>query len=224
MAVDDFNLLHLFVNIPGRMPQVGFASAGASSDDTVGTVNIPVTLALPAGSNSWPANQAVYYVLDPSSTAEYGVDYIATGGDLTFYGGQVPTPQNISLKILPTGQPKNKTVVFRLQPATSIANLGAQTLSSTVASFKALSALELAESAIAIALGQLGADSRALNFQADFIAQLTDSTTEGLGDIVDADMAKESARLQALQVKQQLGVQTLNIANQRPTILQQLFR
>ena len=37
-------------------------------------------------------------------------------------------------------------------------------------------------------------------------------------------MAKESARLQALQVKQQLGVQTLNIANQRPTILQQLFR
>ena len=103
-------------------------------------------------------------------------------------------------------------------------NLGAQTLSSTVAAFKALSSLELAESAIAIALGQIGADVRALNFQTDFISQLTDSTNEGLGDIVDADMAKESARLQALQVKQQLGVQTLNIANQRPTILQQLYR
>jgi hypothetical protein len=127
VAVDDFNLLHLFVNIPGRMPQVAFTSPGASSADNVGTVNIPVTLTLPAGSNSWPMTQWIYYSIDPSSTAEYDVDYIATGGDLTFYGGQVPTPQNISLKILPTGQPKNKTVVFRLQPATSIANLGAQT-------------------------------------------------------------------------------------------------
>ncbi len=108
--------------------------------------------------------------------------------------------------------------------ATSSVNLGSQNISSTVAAAKALSALELAESAIAIALGQLGADVRTLNFQDDFISQLTDATNEGLGDVVDADMAKESARLQALQVKQQLGVQTLNIANQRPTILQQLFR
>jgi hypothetical protein len=127
VAVDDFNLLHLFVSIPGRMPAVSFTSAGAASDDTVGTVNIPVTLTLPAGSNSWPANQAVYYTLDPSSTAEYGVDYLATGGDLTFYGGQTPAPQTIPLKLLPTGQPKSKTVVFRLLPATSIVNLGAQT-------------------------------------------------------------------------------------------------
>jgi flagellin len=107
---------------------------------------------------------------------------------------------------------------------TSSNALGAQNISSTIAAFKALSALELAESAISIALGQIGADVRALNFQDDFISQINDSTNEGLGDIVDADMAKESARLQALQVKQQLGVQTLNIANQRPTILQQLFK
>lgn len=127
VAVDDYNLMHLFVNIPGRMPEVGFMSAAAASADNVGTVNIPVTLTLPAGSNSWPANQAVYYVLDPSSTAEYGVDYIATGGDLTFYGGQMPVTENIPLKILPTGQPKSKTVVFRLLPATSIVNLGTQT-------------------------------------------------------------------------------------------------
>lgn len=127
VAVDDFNLLHLFLNVPGQMPQVGFTSAGASSDDTVGTVNIPVTLALPAGSNSWPANQGIYYWLDRSSTAEYGVDYLATGGEMTFYGGQVPVTQNIALKILPTGQPKNKTVVFKLGPATSIANLGPTT-------------------------------------------------------------------------------------------------
>lgn len=124
VAVDDFNLLHLFLNVPGQMPQVGFASAGATSDDTVGTVNIPVTLALPPGSNSWPANQAIYYWLDHSSTAEYGVDYLATGGEMTFYGGQAPPARTIALKILPTGQPKNKTVVFKLGPGSSIANVG----------------------------------------------------------------------------------------------------
>jgi flagellin len=46
----------------------------------------------------------------------------------------------------------------------------------------------------------------------------------GLGSIVDADLAKESARLQALQVQQQLSIQTLSIANQRPTVLLSLFR
>lgn len=124
VAVDDFNLLHLFLIVPGLMPQVGFTSSGASSDDTVGTVNIPVTLALPPGSNSWPANQFIYYWLDPSSTAEYGVDFKMAGGSISFTGGQVPAPYLIPLKILPTGEPKNKTVVIKLGPASSIVNMG----------------------------------------------------------------------------------------------------
>jgi len=127
VAVDDFNLLHLFLNVPGLMPQVGFTTNAASSDDTVGTVNIPVTLALPPGSNSWPANQFIYYRLDPSGTAEYGVDYKAAGGSISFAAGQVPTPYLIPLKILPTGQPKNKTVVIKLGPASSIVNMGPTT-------------------------------------------------------------------------------------------------
>ena len=127
VAVDDFNLLHLFLNVAGQMPQVGFPSSGATSDDTVGTVNIPVTLALPPGSNSWPANQFLVYWLDPSGTAEYGVDYKAAGGSINFTGGQVPTPYLIPLKILPTGEPKNKTVVIKLGPASSIVNMGPTT-------------------------------------------------------------------------------------------------
>lgn len=127
VAVDDFNLLHLFLNVAGQMPQVGFTSATASSDDTVGTVNIPVTLALPPGSNSWPANQFIYYWLDPSGTAEYGVDYKMAGGSISFTGGQAPTPYLIPLKILPTGQPKSKTVVIKLGPASSIVNMGPTT-------------------------------------------------------------------------------------------------
>ena len=53
---------------------------------------------------------------------------------------------------------------------------------------------------------------------------VSDAVEEGLGTIVDADLAKESAKLQALQVKQQLAVQTLSIANSSPQILLGLFQ
>lgn len=73
------------------------------------------------------------------------------------------------------------------------------------------------------ALGDLGADSRQLNFQVDNLVQIRDQVTGGLGNIVDADLARESAKLAAAQVQQQLSVQTLNIAKAQPSIIQQLF-
>jgi flagellin len=103
-------------------------------------------------------------------------------------------------------------------------NLGAQNLSSTIGAFKALSSLFQATAVINQVLGNLGADTRTLNFQDDFVSKLTDAVSEGLGSIVDADLAKESSRLQALQVQQQLSIQTLNIANGNPRNLINLFQ
>ncbi len=80
------------------------------------------------------------------------------------------------------------------------------------------------QSVVNTALGSLGAEARALDLQTSFLEQITDATEEGLGNIVDADMARESARLTALQVRQQLGVQVLGIANQAPQILLGLFQ
>ena len=80
------------------------------------------------------------------------------------------------------------------------------------------------QSSVNVALGSLGAEVRALNLQTTFISELTDAQTEGLGTIVDADLARESARLTSLQVQQQLSTQTLGIANQRPQSLLGLFR
>jgi flagellin len=73
-------------------------------------------------------------------------------------------------------------------------------------------------------LNTLGADTRRLDAQIKFNSAMQDAITTSLGAIVDADLAKESANLQALQIKQQLGAQTLGIANQAPQILQSLFR
>lgn len=80
------------------------------------------------------------------------------------------------------------------------------------------------ESAVNTALGSLGAEVRALELQTQFLEQISDATEEGLGNIVDADLARESARLTSLQVQQQLSTQTLGIANQRPQSLLGLFR
>jgi flagellin len=60
--------------------------------------------------------------------------------------------------------------------------------------------------------------------QVTFNTSISDATTQGLGALVDADLAKESARLQSLQIKQQLGTQSLGIANQSPQSLLGLFR
>ncbi|MEL7177319.1 MAG: flagellin [Pseudomonadota bacterium] len=60
--------------------------------------------------------------------------------------------------------------------------------------------------------------------QSDFISKLTDSLKTGIGTLVDANMEEASARLQALQVQQQLGTQSLSIANQAPQSLLSLFR
>lgn len=60
--------------------------------------------------------------------------------------------------------------------------------------------------------------------QSSFISSLTDSLKSGIGTLVDADMEEASARLQALQVQQQLGIQALSIANQAPQQLLSLFR
>ncbi|TGX54194.1 flagellin [Sphingomonas gei] len=73
-------------------------------------------------------------------------------------------------------------------------------------------------------LSTLGAASRKIDAQASFTSKLSDSIEGGIGNLVDADLAKESARLQALQVKQQLGVQALSIANQAPQTITSLFR
>ena len=62
------------------------------------------------------------------------------------------------------------------------------------------------------------------SIQATFAQKLSDTLTQGIGNLVDANMAQESAMLQSLQVKQQLGVQSLSIANQRPQIVLSLFR
>jgi flagellin len=77
---------------------------------------------------------------------------------------------------------------------------------------------------VSSALSKLGTGSRSLASHLTFVGKLQDTLDAGVGNLVDADLAKESAKLQALQTKQQLGVQALSIANQSSSVLMSLFR
>jgi flagellin len=73
------------------------------------------------------------------------------------------------------------------------------------------------------ALAKLSAGAAKFSIQATFTQKLSDTLTQGIGNLVDANMAQESASLQSLQVKQQLGIQALSIANQAPQAILSLF-
>jgi len=102
---------------------------------------------------------------------------------------------------------------------TSTSSIGTQSLAQTM-----IDTVNTAITNVSSALSKLGTGSKALSSHLSFVGKLQDSIDAGVGNLVNADLAKESAKLQALQTKQQLGVQALSIANQSSSILLGLFR
>ncbi|WP_315925462.1 flagellin [Mesorhizobium sp. SP-1A] len=89
---------------------------------------------------------------------------------------------------------------------------------------KILTDVEKALGSMATGAAELGAAKSRIDMQKDFVSKLSDSIDRGVGQLVDADMNKESTRLQALQVQQQLGIQALSIANGSSQSILSLFR
>ena len=105
-----------------------------------------------------------------------------------------------------------------------IVTFGATAAISTQAAASAMiTTIETSLNNVNSALARLGSASKKLSIQSTFVQNLSDTLTTGIGNLVDADMATESAMLTSLQTKQQLGVQALAIANQSPSIVLKLF-
>jgi len=83
---------------------------------------------------------------------------------------------------------------------------------------------DLADVGLSTALNKFGASMAFVDNQITYNSKKVDAMEAGLGALVDADLAKESSTLEALKVRQQLGVQTLGLANQGPQVLLGLFR
>ena len=98
------------------------------------------------------------------------------------------------------------------------------TLLTLTGATQALTRLDDSITQLNAALGEIGAQAKQIEAHNGFVTKLMDTLESGIGNLVDADLAKESARLQALQVQQQLGAQALSIANQSPQVILSLFQ
>lgn len=101
---------------------------------------------------------------------------------------------------------------------------GSDSLLTLTGASQALTRLDASITQLNASLGEIGAQAKQIEAHRSFVTKLVDTLESGIGNLVDADLAKESARLQALQVQQQLGAQSLSIANQAPQIILSLFR
>jgi flagellin len=106
---------------------------------------------------------------------------------------------------------------------TSALGTGA-TINTVTSATNMIATVNAAITAVSSAMGKLGTGDKALASHLTFIQSLQNTIDAGIGNMVDADLAKESANLQALQTKQQLGIQALSIANQSSSSLLGLFR
>jgi flagellin len=101
----------------------------------------------------------------------------------------------------------------------STASISTQTKASTL-----INTIQTSLTNVDSALAKLSAGAAKFSIQGTFSQKLSDTLTTGIGNLVDANMADESAQLQSLQVKQQLGIQALSIANQAPQAILSLFQ
>lgn len=149
--------------------------------------------------------------------------------------GVTPTPSPLTPLNFLANADASETITMNRQDMT-LAGLGlaadaaatpAVDAPSLLTDADAADALTRVEAALAGASGklaELGAQAKQIEKHTIFVTKLMDSLEVGVGNLVDADMARESARLQALQVQQQLGAQALSIANQAPQIILSLFK
>ena len=118
-----------------------------------------------------------------------------------------------------TTQAQNLSLSGTIVTLTSTATISTQSKASAL-----VATIQSSLTNVNSALAKLSSGAAKFSIQATFSQKLSDTLTQGIGNLVDANMADESARLQALQVRQQLGIQALSIANQAPQTILSLFR
>ena len=163
---------------------------------------------------------------------QYSNDFTALLADLTSYitnasfNGQNNLIQSgaTNVSVVSNISGGQITITARDLQATVISSIGTTPANAAAAQNLLTSSFVTAKTAVGSALAGFAADNRRIDNQIRFMRTLSDAAEIGLGAMVDADLAKESAKLQSLQIRQQLATQSLGIANQSPSILLSLFR
>jgi len=175
--------------------------------------------------------------LDTSGRSALNEDFKAlrdqlakTVANADFNGTNMIKTGGSNISALANAAGTSKITVLAQSLALGGANIAGITATSTIGSTTAstaqamISTVNTAIGKVSTALAKMGTGSKALDLHLSFTMKLQDTLDNGVGNLVDADLAKESAKLQSLQTRQQLGVQALSIANQSTSALLGLFR
>jgi len=174
-------------------------------------------------------NQRAIYTADYTSLTSQVANFISqanyNGTNLLSTGSTAKTflADTSATTLTLSSQAAVDTAFGTFNTAVTSTNLSS-TATGASAAATALTDLATFQQAVATSLGANASETRSLGLQSSFVNAIVDATTTGLGAIVDADIGKASASVQALQVRQQLGIQSLSIANQQPSVLLGLFR
>ena len=157
-----------------------------------------------------------------TSLGSINLDISASGTQLAGVGGLFATAISGGLSAAAAGNAGPGTMGATAFDAGSILAFDVSTASST--DLTAIQAgIETAIKSVTAAGAKLGSVQTNINTQSTFVTSLSDAITSGVGSLEDADMNVASTRLQALQTQQQLGIQSLSIANQNSQLILKLF-
>ncbi len=195
-------------------PSTDVAATQNEVDQMVNQINATVTSSNFNGVN----------LLDGSQTA--GISFLAaTANNYTVTGAASTTISSgagADLTTSATGTDTTMKALFNLVDSTGTGGGLAAITSSTLDA--ALKTIDTANTTVESAAAQFGAVQQNVESQQTFVNNVTTTLQTGVGNMVDANMTAESAKLSALQVQQQLGTQALSIANQAPQMLLKLFQ
>jgi len=172
------------------------------------------------------ANQAG---LDSTSRTALHNDFVALRAQIQtivdtadFNGTNLINASASNLSVLSTVDGSTIAVSAQKMDATTL-GIGTTSLATSANAATALTTIDSAIRSVNDKVAALGSVGRRLEIQGEFTTKLIDILKAGVGNLVDADLAEESAHLQSLQIKQQLGVQALAIANASPQSILSLF-
>jgi flagellin len=194
-------------------PATDVAATQAQVDQLIGQINAAVTSSNFNGVNLLNGTNAT------------GISFLAsTANNYTVAGASsttISTGNGADLTTSATGTNAAMTALFNLVGSGGTGGGLAAITGTTIAA--ALTTVDTANQAVESAAAQFGAVQSNVQSQQTFVNNLVTTLQAGVGNMVDANMTQESAKLSALQVQQQLGTQALSIANQAPQILIKLF-
>ena len=191
----------------------GTLSAGdrieVAIDDTV--VSYTVSAADAAATNNEDVIAAgLLAAIDAAGITGLATDFVS-GGQIDLGNTNATGDMTVSARVVSAG-------------AGGLSALAGVDVSTALGASTALTTIETLIDTTVDAQAALGTAEKRVALQSEFMSSLIDSFKAGIGALVDADLEEASARLQALQVQQQLGTQALSIANQAPQSVLSLFR